>query len=85
MTDQGDIEWDPLRYKHQQVADTIRERIKDGTYPPGTILSEVRFEQEFRVSRPTIRTAMRTLRAEGLIVTMPNRGSIVVPRGDVLD
>lgn len=85
MTDHEPIQWPPAVYKYEHIADVIRRRIADGTYQPGEMLSEVRFEQEFDVSRPTVRTAFKLLRAEGLIVTRPNLGSFVTSRGDVLD
>ncbi|WP_103953669.1 GntR family transcriptional regulator [Nonomuraea solani] len=81
MTDQGGFEWDHTLYKYEQIAQVIAERIRTGAYPPQTVLSEVRFEQEFGVSRPTVRLAFKILREENLIVTKPGRGSVVLRRG----
>lgn len=80
----AEIEWDETSYRYVQLAAIIRERIRAGVYPPQTKLSEVAFEQEFGVSRPTVRQAMAILREEGLIVTLKGKGSIVTGRGDVL-
>lgn len=79
------MEWDETQYKYVQLAAIIRERIQAGVYPPQTKLSEVALEQEFNVSRPTVRQALAILREERLIVTLKGKGSVVVGRGDVLD
>lgn len=71
------IDWDPTRPKWEQIADTIRRRITDGTYPPRALVSEVQLEAEFGVARGTIRKATAALREEGLIVTTRGLGSFV--------
>ncbi|MFF3671226.1 GntR family transcriptional regulator [Microtetraspora malaysiensis] len=73
------IEWDPRLYKWEQIADVVAERIKDGTYPPLSLISEVRLQEEFDVARVTVRKAMQALREQGLITTKPGKGSIVSP------
>lgn len=83
----ADIEWDPELYKWEHVANVLRERIRTGVYPPGTLLSEVQLMTEFDVARGTIRQAMRVLKDESLIITKRGKGSIVrgrVAGGDVL-
>ena len=52
---------------------TLRERILDGSYPPGSVLSQVTLAQELGVSRTPLREAMRRLEAEGLIESEQNR------------
>ncbi|RPK93784.1 winged helix-turn-helix domain-containing protein [Streptomyces sp. ADI98-10] len=76
------MDYDPTRPKWQQVADTIRERITDGTLPPLALVSEVQLEAEFGVARGTVRKATAALREEGLIVTTPGLGSFVAPPAD---
>jgi DNA-binding GntR family transcriptional regulator len=51
-----------------QVADHLRERILDGTLAPGDRVVETDLAAEFGVSRHTLRTALQTLTAEGLLV-----------------
>ncbi|MFG1823815.1 GntR family transcriptional regulator [Microbispora bryophytorum] len=75
------IEWDPRLYKWEQIANVVAERIKDGTYPPLSLISEVRLQEEFDVARVTVRKAMEALRGQGLITTKPGKGSIVSPNG----
>ncbi|MER6843189.1 GntR family transcriptional regulator [Streptomyces platensis] len=74
------MEFDPTQPKWTQIADVIRGRIADGTYPPRQLISEVRMEQEFGVARVTIRKVTAALREEGLIVTTPGMGSFVTQR-----
>ena len=59
----------------------LATRIDNGTYAPGhAIPSEKTSEQEFGCSRGTVRKAHAMLRAEGIIETVPGRGSYVAPR-----
>ncbi|MFI6176388.1 GntR family transcriptional regulator [Nonomuraea sp. NPDC051191] len=76
------IEFEPDRPRWQQVAEVLRGRISNGEYPPKYLVSEVRLVQEFGVARDTIRKAIRQLRDEGLIYTVPNLGSFVSPPGE---
>lgn len=64
----------PLR---EQVRDTIRQRIFDGYYAPGTRLIERTLAEEFTVSRLPVREALRMLRQEGLVIEKDRRGSMV--------
>ncbi|UKA62736.1 GntR family transcriptional regulator [Arthrobacter sp. FW306-04-A] len=64
----------PLR---ESVRDTIRSRIFEGHYAPGTRLVERDLAAEFNVSRLPIREALRMLRQEGLIQDRASRGSEV--------
>jgi GntR family transcriptional regulator len=63
---------------YRQIADIIRQRIASGKYPPGMrIPTESEMVEEFEVARTTARRAVSVLRDEGLIYTVPNRGSYV--------
>lgn len=81
------MEFDPTRPKWVQIAEILRGRIATGEYPPRTMISEVRLEQEFGVARVTVRKVTAALRAEGLITTTPGMGSFVAEKpsaaGDV--
>jgi GntR family transcriptional regulator len=66
-------------YKYVQVADTVRSRIRDGTYPPGEYLPpRSQLRAEFQVSDIVINDAMRILRGQGLVATKVGRGTYVV-------
>jgi GntR family transcriptional regulator len=63
---------------YRQVAGILRRRIASGKYKPDTrIPTESELVDEFEVARTTARRAVAVLRDEGLIYTVPNRGSYV--------
>lgn len=67
--------------KYGQIAGTLKSRIIDGTYPPGTPMpSQHDLIEEFNVARPTAVQALRVLRNEGWITTAQGRNSIVKGR-----
>ena len=74
------MEFDPTRPKWIQIADVLRARIASGEYPPRTMISEVRLEQEFGVARTTVRKVTAALRSDGLITTTPGMGSFVAEK-----
>ena len=51
-----------------QAYHTMKERILNLTYPPGMQLTETMLAEELNMSRNPIRTALKTLHAEGLVV-----------------
>lgn len=65
---------------HARVARILRARIADGVYAVGTqIPAEDRLGEEFRVSRSTVRQALRQLQADRLIESRKGSGSVVLP------
>lgn len=62
-----------MKEKSVSLADRAYESIKTNilnlTYPPGMQLTESKLSEELDMSRSPIRTALRMLQAEGLIVT----------------
>lgn len=66
--------------KYAQIVQTIRRRIADGTYPPGSLLpSETQLVKEFGVSRPTVVRALQVLQLRGIIDREHGKGSFVRP------
>lgn len=57
----------------------LRRRIIEGTAAPGERLVERDLAAELEVSRIPLREALRRLAAEGLVVAVPGRGTIVSP------
>lgn len=57
----------------------VKERILDGGYPGGDLLSEGEVAQALGVSRTPVREAFLLLEAEGLMRLYPKRGALVVP------
>ena len=62
---------------YQQLARILRKRITDGTLPVGARITESDITEEFEVARNTARRALAILRDEGLVYTMPQRGSYI--------
>ncbi|MFC5995766.1 GntR family transcriptional regulator [Pseudonocardia hispaniensis] len=60
-----------------QVAEVIRERIKQGMLGPGHRLVETDLTGELGVSRGSVREALSRLAAEGLVTVEPYRGAMV--------
>jgi GntR family transcriptional regulator len=66
---------------YSQVAAILRARIEAGELARlDPLPSEKAIEQEHGVSRDTARRAIRLLRDEGLVFTVPQRGTYVGPR-----
>jgi DNA-binding GntR family transcriptional regulator len=59
------------------VARHISDAIVHGDYPPGSNLPEVAIARELETSRGTVREALRTLAAGGLVEIIPHRGVFV--------
>lgn len=60
-----------------RVAQYLRDAIMQGRLAPGERLREQEWCDQLRVSRPTLREALRTLEAERLVVIEPHRGPSV--------
>ena len=69
---------DTPRSQYAQIAELLRDRIKDRTYPAGTPLpSEDRLAEELGVSRVTINQAVKVLRASGDVKVRRGVGTVV--------
>jgi DNA-binding GntR family transcriptional regulator len=55
----------------------LRRLIVEGVYPPGHRLVQEELADRFGVSRIPLREAMRTLSSEGLLRSVPGRGTFV--------
>lgn len=60
------------------VYERLRAAIIDGDLRPGQRLVEARLSERFGLSRAPIREAMRLLERDGLVQSLPRRGSTVV-------
>ncbi|GII25349.1 GntR family transcriptional regulator [Planosporangium mesophilum] len=64
--------------QYAQIADELRLRIENGTYPPGSLLpSEPRLAEELGVSRVTVNKAITLLRASGDVKVRRGSGTSV--------
>lgn len=63
---------------YAQLANHLRHRIADGTYPPGSqIPPEVDLRRQFKLSPMTIRRAISILTDEGLLKPLQGKGTFV--------
>lgn len=68
---------------HRSLADEValylrREFLFPNAYPKGVYIREEELAQRLNISRGPIREAMKLLEGQGLIKTIPRKGSIVV-------
>jgi len=65
---------------YHQIEHLIRHRVAKNEYPPGSqIASEHELCRELKVSRITVREALRELVREGLLVKVQGKGTFVSP------
>jgi DNA-binding GntR family transcriptional regulator len=69
----------PGRPAAQRAYAHVKERLLDGRFAGGTLLSENDIAQRLGVSRTPVRHAFALLQAEGLLELYPKRGALVVP------
>jgi GntR family transcriptional regulator len=75
------IDHDGAEFPYRQLAVILRQRITAGEYPPGRQLPSIMaLMAEFELAAKTVQRALRVIEDEGLIITVPNRGSFVVGR-----
>lgn len=65
--------------KKTQVYEYLKNAIIMNEFKPGTPLVELEISETLRVSRSPIREALRQLEVEGLVFSIPARGSFVSP------
>lgn len=64
---------------YRQLAEIIASQIRDGTLRKGQrIASESELIEEYEVSRSTVRRTVAYLRDQGLVETVPTRGTYVL-------
>jgi DNA-binding GntR family transcriptional regulator len=66
----------------QQVIETLRTAIISGRFEPGERLIEARLSQELGTSRGPVREALRQLENDGLVMSFPYRGAMVLGVSD---
>lgn len=59
------------------VAESIQEAIYKGEIKPGDALREIELGESLKVSRSTVREALRSLQDDGLVEIFPHRGAYV--------
>jgi len=64
---------------YRQLAAILRARIANGEWRNGPLPSVKQLQQEQDVGRDTVLRAIDILRSEGLVFTVPRRGTYVSP------
>lgn len=59
--------------------DTLKREILELQIPPASPIDETKLTERFGMSRTPIREALVKLASDGLVVTLPNRSTIVAP------
>jgi DNA-binding GntR family transcriptional regulator len=65
-----------------QILDQMRDAILNGMFRPGQKLVETVISDRLGVSRAPVREALSALESEGLVISIPRRGSFVIDLGD---
>ena len=73
----GRVEVHILTYLKDHVYETLRKKIIDCEYEPGSIISETMLLQNLGVSRTPVREALNRLAMENLVTIIPKKGVIV--------
>ena len=66
------------RVLRSDVYDAIRQAIVSGAIKPGERINEAEIARQMQISRAPIREAIRQLEQDGLLVSVPRRGTFVV-------
>jgi DNA-binding GntR family transcriptional regulator len=71
-----------VRGLSEQVADKIVEGICNGRFQPGERLIETEIASELQVSRIPVRSALKALEKQGIVISLPHRGARVMDLND---
>lgn len=66
-----------MRELNQRAYDEIRRRILDGDLCPSTPISEYQLAADMKISRTPVREAIKRLEEDGLVWSIPNKGTFV--------
>lgn len=67
----------PIKTIGDQVYSILRRKICEGEYEPGSWLQEADLCAQLGVSRSPVREALRRLVSDGLVISIPNKGTFV--------
>ena len=66
------------RALHNEVYDALRQAVSSGALGRGQRVNEAEIARQMQISRAPVREAIRQLEHEGLLVSVPRRGTFVV-------
>lgn len=67
----------PRRRASEEAHDQLRDKILSGELPAGTRLFEATYARDLGISQSTLREALAMLAHEGLVLSVPRRGTYV--------
>jgi DNA-binding GntR family transcriptional regulator len=67
---------------YQQLSAILRSRIGKGEWRNGPLPSVKQLQEEYSVGRDTVLHAIEILRTDGLVFTVPRRGTYVSPENE---
>ncbi len=62
---------------YKKIENSLREKIEAGKYPSGKLPSERALLDEYGASRDTLRIAISNLVKQGLLITVPRKGTFI--------
>jgi GntR family transcriptional regulator len=81
MGDRLEIDDRSREPSYRQLADQLRDRIRDGRYPPGAPLPSItQLTGETGLAVQTVRRAIAVLADEGWAVVVPGRGTFAAEK-----
>ncbi len=79
------VDYRSRKQLYEQIIDSVRQSILSGAITPGEKLPSVRnLAKELGINPNTIQKAYNILETEGVILTMPGRGSVVLSETEEL-
>jgi len=69
----------PRRHGGRHIYETLRQQILSAHLKPGEPLDEISLAERFDLSRSPVRDALARLVSEGLVISLPNRTTMVAP------
>jgi len=66
-----------IRKLYKQAYDEIRRRIITGEFPPSSSISDYHLAEDLNISRTPVREALKRLEDEGLVWSVPNKGTFI--------
>ncbi|WP_078853925.1 GntR family transcriptional regulator [Streptomyces sp. FxanaA7] len=66
---------------YRELAQLLRGRIEGGEFPPGSGLPAItKLMEDYGLARQTVRAALTQLASEGLVLSAPRKGTVVLAR-----
>lgn len=79
----GRLSVQPRRSRYEEIADDVRAKIVDGTFPVGALLpSTAQLMEAYEVSNTVVQRAIRLLKHDGVVEGHSGKGVVVLRKPD---